>query len=56
MQVTGRGEKLRWYHMLPDFTYNKMRFLTKTVRSVYFKVFMSKCSLKSQMHMYVLYY
>ena len=44
MQVTGHGEKLRWYHVLPDFTYNKLRFLTKAVRSVYFKTFMSKCS------------
>ena len=49
MQVTGRGEKIRWYnHALPDFTYNKLRLLTKAVRSVYFKALMSKCSLKSR--------
>ena len=42
LQVTGHGEKIRWYHIMPHFAYTKLKLLTKGVRSVYFKAIMSK--------------
>lgn len=42
LQVTGHGEKIRWYHVLPRFAYTKLKLLTEVVRSVYFKAIMSE--------------
>ena len=51
-QVTGYGEKIRWYNYknMPDSIYLVLRRLTQVVESLVFKVTMSKCIVLQSLH------